>query len=588
MTIRAGLYARVSEDRDETRLSVTRQLEDCRAHAARHGWEIGDEYIDNGISASDPRVRRPQYERLLDDIAAGWVQAVVVWDIDRLVRRPMELEQFFEVCDKAGLTTLASIGGDIDLGTGDGVVTARIRGAIAAEEVRKSSRRISRKHRQLAEAGRPAGGKRPYGFGADHITHRDHEVALIREAAAHVLAGGHLTPLVRDWNQRGVATSSGVGSWTFSSLRSILINPRNAGVRMLNGVEVATAVWEPIFDRATLDALTMVLTHPTRQAPRPAQPYPLRGFVTCGLCGAPLRGNARRGGYRDYKCSVQHGGCGRILINAERLENEVMTPLLAWLDTPAVVAVLGTRRGPHARELASLVRRISDDEHAKRRIADDHYVNRTLDRASFLRLTGAIDTRLAQGRSQLATEEGIAAIGGLIGHARQRWPQLTRDVRRRILAALLADITITPGVRGRWDPRRIRTRWQPGVLVALTDELSHHWSDQQRRIALTAYLDGGRSFDPAPQPAPLTVTRTLQQRRARRRELQPVGKAEIVERLGISHQLLNRWAATNPLPEPAWTVSRQPAWDWTDIEQWANAQGSSTSTKFAPHRSRRD
>ena len=52
---------------------------------------------------------------MLDDIRAGAVDAVVVWHLDRLHRQPKELEEFFEVCDAAGLTALASVTGDIDL-----------------------------------------------------------------------------------------------------------------------------------------------------------------------------------------------------------------------------------------------------------------------------------------------------------------------------------------------------------------------------------------------------------------------------------------------------------------------------------------
>jgi hypothetical protein len=50
-------------------------------------------------------VRRPAYRQLLADIEAGAVDAVIVWALDRLHRRPAELERFFEVCDRAGVTS---------------------------------------------------------------------------------------------------------------------------------------------------------------------------------------------------------------------------------------------------------------------------------------------------------------------------------------------------------------------------------------------------------------------------------------------------------------------------------------------------
>ena len=68
---------------------------------------------------------------MLDDIRAGSVDALVVWNLDRLHRQPKELEEFFEVCDAARLTALASVTGDTDLATHDGRFLARILGAVA-------------------------------------------------------------------------------------------------------------------------------------------------------------------------------------------------------------------------------------------------------------------------------------------------------------------------------------------------------------------------------------------------------------------------------------------------------------------------
>src|SRR5205807_241281 len=95
----------------------------------------------------------------------GAVDAVAVYDLDRLVRRPQELEHFFAVADGAGMSKLATIGDNVDPVTGDGLMVARIKGAVAAEEVRKMAQRLRRKHEELATMGRPSGGgSRAFGF----------------------------------------------------------------------------------------------------------------------------------------------------------------------------------------------------------------------------------------------------------------------------------------------------------------------------------------------------------------------------------------------------------------------------------------
>ncbi len=86
----AAIYARISQDRAGEGLGVQRQLADCRAEAARRGWPVVAGFVDDDVSAYS-RKARPEYRRMLDAIRAGEVDAVVVYHLDRLHRRPIEL-----------------------------------------------------------------------------------------------------------------------------------------------------------------------------------------------------------------------------------------------------------------------------------------------------------------------------------------------------------------------------------------------------------------------------------------------------------------------------------------------------------------
>ena len=57
-------------------------------------------------------------------------------------------------------------------------------------------------------------------------------------------------------------------------------------------------------------------------------------------------------------------------------------------------------------------------------------------------------------------------------------------------------------------------------------------------------------------------------------EVLPVGVAEIGERLGVRQQTVAQWKLRGVLPPPRWTVSRHPAWNWPDIEEWATQRRS--------------
>ena len=98
---------------------------------------------------------------------------------------------------------------------------ARIQGAVARKESDDKSRRLQRKHEEIAQAGRPSGGgTRPYGYESDHRTVRPAEAAVIRKCAAKVLAGDSLRSICVELNADGVPTVSGK-PWSTQTLAAV-------------------------------------------------------------------------------------------------------------------------------------------------------------------------------------------------------------------------------------------------------------------------------------------------------------------------------------------------------------------------------
>src|SRR2546428_7622089 len=62
----------------------------------------------------------------------------------------------------------------------------------------------------------------------------------------------------------------------------------------------------------------------------------------------------------------------------------------------------------------------------------------------------------------------------------------------------------------------------------------------------------------------------------------PVGAAEIAARLGVRPQTVHTWRHRKLMPEPRWTVSGRPAWDWREIEAWARRTGRLREGKVPP------
>jgi DNA invertase Pin-like site-specific DNA recombinase len=148
------------------------------------------------------------------DIRSGHVDVVVCWDIDRLTRRPIELETFAETCETAGMTQdIQTVHGPIAL------LFARIKGAVAAEEARKIGERVTRKHLENATSGKYHGGSRPFGWEKDGVTLNATEAELIREAARRTLEGESLGSIRTDWIERGVKSTTGKDSMSTSTIK---------------------------------------------------------------------------------------------------------------------------------------------------------------------------------------------------------------------------------------------------------------------------------------------------------------------------------------------------------------------------------
>lgn len=96
---------------------------------------MAGEYVDNDVSAYSGRVR-PEYERLLRDISDGLIDALIVWHQDRLHRRPVELEHFLTVTDRACIAgQVRTMTGNSNFGTGDRIL---LRWSITSPSDRRS------------------------------------------------------------------------------------------------------------------------------------------------------------------------------------------------------------------------------------------------------------------------------------------------------------------------------------------------------------------------------------------------------------------------------------------------------------------
>lgn len=405
-----------------------------------------ERYVDNDISAYSGKPR-PEYRRMLSDVAAGHIGAVVVWHQDRLVRQPRELEEFFDVCDHAGLSALATVSGDVDLATHDGRLKARIMGAVARNQSDAASRRLQRKALEIANNGGVAGGgTRPFGFEADRMTVLPDEAETIRDLAGRLLAGETLRSLCLDLNARGVATPTGK-RWTPTPLRRMLRSGRISGQREHHGEIVADAKWPAIITREQTTRIRALLDDPSRQAERAPRRYLLKGLLRCHACGAALVARPRDDGDRRYVCArgPQYAGCGHCYVLSEPLELFVTEAVLWRLDTPELAAAL---RGERDDAPPDEWQQRADELTVRMKDLATAYADEAISMGEWMTAREPLQRRLDDARRRTARDTGTAAVGAYVGRGgilREQWAQLGLDRRHAIISAVLSHVVVRRG-----------------------------------------------------------------------------------------------------------------------------------------------
>lgn len=366
MTVRAGVYCRISKDRKDasgefTMLGVDRQEEDCRDLCRSLGWEVSEVFVDNDVSATSGKAR-PAYAALLRAVADGTIDAIVCWHPDRLYRRTVDLEELVKVCDRHRVPVATVNAGAVDLTTPTGRLVAGLLAQVARYEGEHKAERWRRSYQQRRQAGVPSpSGPRMYGWTRDGEIVPE-EADRIRAWAQRILAGATLHQLMIECQHEDVRTTRG-NVWRAESLRQLLSNPRLAGWVTIKGEVVARSTWPPILTDEVSEQVRALLAvrRGRRVYPRVAV---LRGVARCGVCESLLMGNRRQDGSRSYKCPPVRGyGNGCVDIKAEPLEEFVEGYAQVRLADPRIVEAVGqmsmTGMGTRiAQEIAQLETRL--------------------------------------------------------------------------------------------------------------------------------------------------------------------------------------------------------------------------------------
>ncbi|GAC1323978.1 MAG: recombinase family protein [Mycobacteriales bacterium] len=457
--MRCAIYTRISDDTVGLGLGVARQELDCRALAQRLDWEVVAVYCDNDTSAYSGRPR-PGYERMLTDLEAGRIGAVVCWDVDRLTRSPIELERVIDLAERHS-AALASVGGEIDLATPQGRLTSRIKASVARHELEQSSRRIRRKVLERAEAGEPHG---RVAYGWIRVSGRDvlapDEAEVVRELAHLIVGGMSMRSITADLNRRGISTPTGKGRWHPVTVRQLVLRERNAGLRRHQRRVIGPGNWEPIFDQDVLERVKAVLTDPTRRSsPTGARRHLLSGIARCGICGDAVRILAGHGSRpKAYVCPTNF--CvRRKQVDVDSMITQLVVSRLGQPDALQAFVEDETALPAKITEMQALK--------AKLDLAADKFAEGSIEGHQLARITAKLRPQMARLEAEIRQSiAGPDVLDLATPDIANRWDDIPLE-RQRAVIDLLMTITIKRVGKGglnTFDPSGVHVEWRAGGL----------------------------------------------------------------------------------------------------------------------------
>lgn len=360
-SVRCAIYTRKSSDEglEQGFNSLDAQREACAAYIlsqASEGWSaLPDIYDDGGISGGT--LERPALQRLLADVAAGRIDIIVVYKVDRLTRSLLDFAKLVEAFDKAN-TSFVSITQSFNTTTSMGRLTLNMLLSFAQFEREVTAERIRDKIAASKARGMWMGGTPPLGYTPNGRTLAivQEQAALVRQIYDLYLSLRNVRLVAEDLMRRGLRSPTRVrsngstfGDRPFSrgQIYALLKNPIYIG-EIAHGEKRYPGQQQPIIERAIWDRVQeMLIEHlqGTRRG-RPVTNESLLARLIVDEANEPLiaahacKGSTR---YRYYVSrSLQEGGSqtsNGVRLPAREIENAVVERIAEALGDPLALAI---------------------------------------------------------------------------------------------------------------------------------------------------------------------------------------------------------------------------------------------------------
>jgi site-specific DNA recombinase len=379
--VRCAVYTRKSteEGLEQEFNSLDAQREAGEAYVRSQvgeGWTLlPDRYDDGGYTGGN--MDRPALKRLMADIAAGKVDCVVVYKVDRLSRSLLDFAGMMQTFETHKVA-FVSVTQQFNTASSMGRLVLNVLLSFAQFEREIISERTRDKIAATRRKGKWTGGQPILGYDVDPHSRKlvvnAVEAERVRAIFALYLEHGSLLPVVRELDRRGwfnkqwttrKGTERGGKPFNRTNLYHLLTNVAYTG-KVRYKAEVHAGEHAGILDPAIFDRTQALLRRNGSTGGaivRNQFGAVLKGLLRCVPCGCAMtpshttRNGARR--YRYYVCSsAQKRGwatCPSKSIPADPIEAFVVNQIRAVGRDPALLhEVLGQARAQGKARTAEL------------------------------------------------------------------------------------------------------------------------------------------------------------------------------------------------------------------------------------------
>lgn len=237
--LRVTYYARVSSESDEQLNSLGNQVsyyEDFIKRSA--AWEFVPGYIDEGLSGISTK-RRENFNRMVEDAAAGRFDLVITKEISRFARNTLDSIQYTRQLLNNGVGVFFQ-NDNINTFDEDSELRLSIMSSIAQDELRKLSSRVKFGHQQAIRQNVVLGNSRIFGYRKDNrrLVVDETEAPMVRELFELYASDEYSMKQIETlfW-EKGYRNLNGK-KLAHSTMSGMIANPKYKGYYVGNKVKV--------------------------------------------------------------------------------------------------------------------------------------------------------------------------------------------------------------------------------------------------------------------------------------------------------------------------------------------------------------